>query len=185
MFKVFILPTGISPASVYKLRPNNFQITTDFDAADIVQFNCGDDLSPELYGQANTGKSWNNYQLDLTEIGYWTRAISSGKKCVGICRGAQLINVLNGGSMVQHIEDGRHMGPHKLENGLEVYSDHHQLIVPSGTADVMDRSEHGDPEVLCFETDRLVNQLGFQFRPEAGSLESKNYFLDTILKEFS
>ena len=103
---------------------------------------------------------------------------------VGICRGAQFLNVMGGGRMYQHVEG--HCRNHlitDLETGKEVYvsSTHHQMMMPSPgailvataaiggsrewmedgilTKDVSDK----DIEVVFYEN---IQALCVQFHPE-------------------
>lgn len=64
----------------------------------------GVDVSPEMYGGQPLRPEWagdpirDRYELDLLR-GF----IDAGKPVLGVCRGAQLINVFHGGTLVQDI----------------------------------------------------------------------------------
>jgi len=172
-------------------KSSRFRVVTDEDIADIVVFSCGEDLSPSLYKQRNTGQSYNNPMRDVKELASYRKAKNSGAVCVGICRGAQLLNVLNGGSMVQHIEDNRHFRSHKARvvgtnEDFTVPSDHHQLIViPTATdapVTVAVEAFDGDPEVFWFEQTRSI---GFQYRPEAALGSDASRLFETAVLNFT
>lgn len=60
---------------------------------------------------------------------------------IGICRGAQLLNVFNGGKLYQHV-DGHARGPHpahdvRNDNALVVSSLHHQMMRPAANATLL------------------------------------------------
>jgi putative glutamine amidotransferase len=63
----------------------------------------GDDISPEHYGQDITAKVKVDPQRDEMEIRWIKRALEHRIPLLGICRGAQLINVVRGGSLHQDI----------------------------------------------------------------------------------
>jgi len=58
----------------------------------------------------------------------------------GICRGGQFLNVMNGGSMWQHVNNhiGNHMAFEVLtQKEIIVTSTHHQMMVPTDEALVL------------------------------------------------
>lgn len=71
------------------------------------------------------------------------RAIEEGKPIVGICRGAQLLCILNGGKLYQHTiprEGQQHPIAVKTEDGvvniLHTRASHHQIMRPEGEYEV-------------------------------------------------
>jgi len=92
----------------------------------------GEDVSPALYGHITskfTGEV--NLNRDAKDLLVAYCAIRSNIPLLGICRGAQLINILAGGSMIQHCD--KHTVWHNMqtEDGrvMEVSSTHHQMMV--------------------------------------------------------
>ncbi|MCB1671372.1 MAG: gamma-glutamyl-gamma-aminobutyrate hydrolase family protein [Gammaproteobacteria bacterium] len=73
---------------------------TDFQALVI---GGGDDVSPEHYGHDITEKVKPDPERDRLEIDWIRRALSNRIPLLGICRGAQLINVVLGGTLYQDI----------------------------------------------------------------------------------
>jgi putative glutamine amidotransferase len=63
----------------------------------------GDDISPEHYGQDLKAKVKLDPQRDEMEIRWIKHALKHRMPLLGICRGAQLINVVRGGSLHQDI----------------------------------------------------------------------------------
>ncbi len=63
----------------------------------------GDDISPEHYGHDITEKVKPDPERDRLEIHWIEKALSSSIPLLGICRGAQLINVVLGGTLYQDI----------------------------------------------------------------------------------
>lgn len=110
----------------------NYERIDDYKEADFLLLSGGSDINPDLYGE-NKGKYTNSSSVrDKTEIFYYDVFIDKPK--VGICRGGQLLTVLNGGKLIQHV-DGHH-GNHNMttfdykNQGMQITSDHHQMMWP-------------------------------------------------------
>lgn len=120
-------------------------------AADAVVLLGGEDVSPDLYGAA-TGyerESRHHHGGDLAQIAVVRDAVRRRAPLLGICRGAQVINVALGGTLVQDLTAPGHRTETLLQDlnfarhGLvvdrtrrlsraildtEVHSAHHQAI---------------------------------------------------------
>ncbi len=115
---------------------------------DTVIFCGGEDISPTLYNQKPNrycGATETLSSRDLWELEMYILAEKAGASMIGICRGAQLMCALNGGSLYQHVTN--HSGSnHKMTTNegetIEVCSVHHQMMNPMNT-------EH---EVLAWAT---------------------------------
>lgn len=103
--------------------------------ADILLFTGGPDVAPRLYGQLLHSRTMPEVRRDTHDQIMF--GMGKDKFKVGICRGAQILNVLSGGSMIQHVFGGAHKKPHDLrlcQTGNIIYnvpSTHHQLMIPS------------------------------------------------------
>lgn len=64
----------------------------------------GNDIEPKLYGQS-PGIHTTDYSIrrDSSEVLLATWALADKKPILGICRGMQLVNALQGGTLYQHI----------------------------------------------------------------------------------
>ena len=76
----------------------------DLTGADLVVFTGGEDVTPTLYGEEpHPFSSWNwkrdQYEKEIFEIAAFHRI-----PMVGICRGLQFLHVMNGGKLIQHVE---------------------------------------------------------------------------------
>lgn len=69
----------------------------------------GSDISPEHYGGTLQGKVKHDSERDDLEIRWIKKALREDLPMLGICRGAQLINVVHGGNLY---DDIRHMREH-------------------------------------------------------------------------
>ena len=63
----------------------------------------GDDISPEHYGHDITAKVKPNPKRDELEMRWARKALQDNIPILGICRGAQLINVVLGGTLFQDV----------------------------------------------------------------------------------
>lgn len=68
----------------------------------------GDDVSPEHYGHDIKARVRPNPERDRLEIDWIRKALATGLPLLGICRGAQLINVVLGGTLHQDIRPIRY-----------------------------------------------------------------------------
>lgn len=75
------------------------------DTADALLISGGQDMDPAVYGQDNTS-SWkvrresDDFDLEITR-----RAVERGMPVLGICRGAQVVNVAFGGDLAQEVQE--------------------------------------------------------------------------------
>lgn len=68
----------------------------------------GDDVTPALYGEELGDPAWaGDLQRDRWEIALYRAALAAGRPVLGVCRGAQLINVAEGGSLFQDVQTMR------------------------------------------------------------------------------
>lgn len=139
MPKVFIVGNDYSISNMF-LR-QGWTITDHIDEKiDLIQFTGGEDVDPSYYGEARHPMTRSNPKRDAEEAAVfheWVGVVNMA----GICRGGQLLNVLNGGKMWQHVNHHAVHGTHSatdLRTGqvLQVTSTHHQMMQPSHTADV-------------------------------------------------
>jgi putative glutamine amidotransferase len=63
----------------------------------------GNDIGPELYGGEEAPKARIDPQRDALEVQWIDKALNWGVPLLGICRGAQLINAVAGGSLHQDV----------------------------------------------------------------------------------
>ena len=76
---------------------------TDHEPLNAIVIGGGNDIGPEQYGGQHTTKVKIDPERDKLEIAKIKQALADGIPLLGICRGAQLINVVLGGSLHQDI----------------------------------------------------------------------------------
>lgn len=103
----------------------------------------GADVDPSLYDMPRSNKCGrSDLDRDLKEKAEMEDLIKQGVPIIGICRGAQLLNVVNGGILVQHI-DGHATGNNhwctEVETGfsMRVSSTHHQMMVAHQDGEIL------------------------------------------------
>ncbi len=144
---------------------------------DLVCFTGGEDVSPELYGANKHPTTFNNPSRDAYEADIFQLCKDRGIPMVGICRGAQFLNVMSGGEMYQDVS--YHVGSHlitDLETGESIWvsSTHHQMMKPSSKA-VLVASAHLAGERVwwdngVFNKDTSKEDIEVVFYPETKAL---------------
>jgi gamma-glutamyl-gamma-aminobutyrate hydrolase PuuD len=144
--------------------------------ANLIQFTGGSDVDPSYYKEEKHATTWSSPMRDAQEAHIFNSF--KGTPMAGICRGGQFLNVMNGGSMWQDVNN--HVGGHQMRVGNEVInvtSTHHQMMRPSpdghvvGIANLSTRREtatevnhdfpYDDTEIVVYG-----NNLCFQPHPE-------------------
>ena len=135
-----------------------FRGTNDLMLADLCVFTGGEDINPRRYGEKmifECGRP--NDQRDTHEETVFKSCVEFQVPMIGICRGAQYLNVLNGGKLWQHVDN--HGSDHYIRCLLtdEVFkatSTHHQMMRPTEDAEVVAVAEKIKPDVT-FKTPSL------------------------------
>lgn len=136
------------------------------------------DVDPSWYGEKNTGSKKPFIWFDRMQIRLIQKFAAAGKPVLGICRGAQVINVAFGGSLYQDL-GGYHNGPQPtmVKEGSWLYRmfgseystkhNHHQAIKKIGRGLVPTQwcTQDGVTIVEMVEG-RDLPVWGLQFHPE-------------------
>lgn len=136
---------------------NGYEVVKDLGDADIICFTGGSDVQPVMYGHDKHYTTQDNPKRD-DDCQMIYGSAKKGAFFVGICRGGQFLNVMNGGVMYQHVDN--HCISHKATNlltgeELHVSSTHHQMMYPPA---------HGQ---VVMEGDKR-NTRGVVYAPELG-----------------
>jgi gamma-glutamyl-gamma-aminobutyrate hydrolase PuuD len=178
----------IAAGGVPVLLPPVPEAAAAVDRLDAVVLSGGPDVGADRYGArphplAGVPRS----ERDCAEAAVLRRALERGIPVLGVCRGAQMLNVELGGTLVQHLPDvvghtGHNPSPGvfgavtvTLEPGsrvgaavgpsVSVLCHHHQalgLLAPGLT--VTGRAADGTPEAVELDGHRFV--VGVQWHPE-------------------
>jgi putative glutamine amidotransferase len=100
------------------------------DALDGLVFSGGSDLTPELYGaDADPETKGTNPARDRGELALLTAALERDLPVLAICRGVEVLNVIRGGDIVQHLPDVVGNESHREVPGT--FSDHPVRVDPT------------------------------------------------------
>jgi putative glutamine amidotransferase len=152
----------------------------------------GVDVDPSLYGEERHARTQEpDPTRDAIEIALLREALDRDLPVLAICRGHQVLNVVMGGSLLQHIEDWSHSpvrdatdyddrtsGRHEVDlrgvlrdllgaDRVEVNSRHHQAVTPDRLApglQVLSMSDDGYVEGTTDPSKRWL--LSVQWHPE-------------------
>lgn len=169
-----------------------FEPTLKVDEADFILLSGGADISTHLYGEEVNGAHAPTLKRDALEIYAIGVGRAWGIPVFGICRGAQLLHVMNGGRLIQHLPSHKTYN-HKMkraDNGnviCEVNSLHHQgipideAIQMYGANNVAINEDEVSVEAFVDEKRKV---FGVQYHPEfAGCSEGgKRFFVEMIHK---
>lgn len=158
----------------------------DGERFDALVISGGNDIGPELYGGTEMPKARIDRARDELEISWIHRALEEGWPLLGICRGAQLLNVVLGGSLVQDIRPLRQRTSNRASlvatkrvtlapgsrvarvchrSHLRVNSLHHQAVDRAGDGlRIVGRDRDGICQAIEGSRDHRV--LGVQWHPE-------------------
>jgi putative glutamine amidotransferase len=142
----------------------------------------GADVDPAEYGQARHEKTEVEPERDALELPAARKAIAEKVPVLGICRGFQLLNVVLGGSLVQHLDGhgrdprgraGQHRARVRAGSRLGeilgkpevlVNSSHHQAVRAENLAPGLFAAATTDDDLVeAFEGDGV---LAVQWHPE-------------------
>ena len=140
---------------------NDHVLVDKVEDADIVLFTGGEDVDPSLYGKEKHYTTFSNLSRDLEEKEIFEK-VRPDQVCCGICRGSQLMCVLNGGLLVQNCTNhalGYTHTIHNNEHMFDITSTHHQMQYPYNMS-----SKYYD--VLYFANHRSDNYEGDGIDPE-------------------
>jgi gamma-glutamyl-gamma-aminobutyrate hydrolase PuuD len=195
------------PYAVYVHGPGRYPVIKMFEAqagykvvpdpadAEIIVFIGGPDVEPRRYGEAPIPATHFVRDRDKYDLKVFNKFPNAIK--VGICRGAQFLNVMSGGKMWQDVD--HHTKPHFLfdidsERKVFVTSTHHQMMRPGKESVLIAKayqshvreaeglrivgSQDPDPEVLWYPN---TKSLCFQPHPEfKAASETRGYFFELL-----
>jgi putative glutamine amidotransferase len=124
------------PAGVAAAGGLPVELTRDADVSDMISrldgliVSGGADVDPSKYGAApEDGLGATEPDRDDWELALLRAAIDQKVPVLGICRGAQLLNVLMGGTLVQHVGRDEGDGHPRFEEDRSVAA-HHMAAAP-------------------------------------------------------
>ena len=160
-------------------------IETLLDLADGVVFIGGRDYDPHTFGEERHPMTQLDRLRPSFDLVFGRAVLERRMPVLGICAGCQLLSIINGGKLIQHLDNAEQhrFTFHRAEvseygwfaravkknagETLEVNSFHHQAVDPEfpGTGmKITARAFDGSVEAIELAGERMV--LGVQFHPE-------------------
>lgn len=189
-----LVAAGATPVLLPSIDPEHAAGVVD--RMDAILVSGGGDIDPAVYGADNQASSEIDPVRDRWELALVEATRAAGKPLLGICRGAQILNVAFGGTLEQHVWDSEahpdlwnenrtflRLGTHDVAlTGIlrEIYgkdrrrvnSYHHQSVDRVGDGlEVIARADDGRPEALTSTDDWPA--LAVQWHPERLDLDDE------------
>jgi putative glutamine amidotransferase len=176
------------------IPPSEEGIDETLEALDGIVFSGGADVDPALYGATPHPETDEpQARRDAGELALLSAALERDVPTLAVCRGFQLLNVVRGGDLVQHIPDELGHEEHKQVPGVfsehpvevkagtrlgdvvgetsTVTSHHHQAPGRVGTG-LVETAWAADGTLEGVEDPSRRFALGVQWHPEAGDDDS-------------
>lgn len=113
------------------IPPSTEAVQETLDLVDGIVFSGGIDIDPEVYGHARDERTDPAQpHRDAAELALLEKALEQDVPTLAICRGFQLLNVLRGGDLIQHLPE--HVGHDGHRETMGVFSVH-PVEVKGGT----------------------------------------------------
>lgn len=112
--------------------PKPYCIVETTDEADIVVFTGGPDVNPEIYQHQKHPTTSVSLSRDTADRNIYAEAKELSLPMLGICRGAQFLCVMAGGTLIQNQSNllGSHVLQTFTKKSILTTSDHHQAQYP-------------------------------------------------------
>lgn len=186
----------------------DFSIVHKPEYADIICWSGGSDVTPGIYNDVRHKTTWCDVERDTRCKLLWDKARPDQFR-VGICRGSQFLNVMNGGTLWQDVDQHAIAGEHVLyydinatdapHQEIPVTSTHHQMMRPNMLATVWGwcyrstfrdlggddhrqsdfKKEGPDIEIVHYPKTKT---LCFQPHPEYGYKPTEDLFWDCLTR---
>lgn len=197
--RIFLTLSRRRPGNAQALE--NYRIAIERAGADVMALHPGDqpaddydglllagggDVDPARYGQENVACGPIDDVRDELELGLARRALAGDLPILGICRGFQVLNIVMGGTLIQHIEGHKKTDPASEivkhygvrpaagsrlaqatgEGPLIVNSSHHQAVTRDTLAPGLTPTVELDGIIEAFEAAHASWVVGVQWHPE-------------------
>ena len=122
----------------------------------------GSDINPSYYGEEINGSRDIDTERDKREVEITVKFLETEKPILGICRGHQLLNVLLGGALTQHLSNA---SDHTQKNGID--NIHTLKASPKGVV----YNLYGDCFFVNSSHHQAISKIGEGLIPTAFSMD--------------
>lgn len=204
--KVFVVGGAIGYANWIK----DVELVNSPEKAQIILFTGGEDVDPSIYNCKKHPRTWSNIRRDHIEQDIFNK-ISKNQLIVGICRGSQFLCVMNGGLLVQDVQNHSLWGTHEITNGKDKYqitSTHHQMQYPynlpkedydilywtdglsngyyaGDKIDPIKIIENGEPEIVLYHKKNKSKCIAIQGHPEMMEYCELHDMLNNLIEKYA
>lgn len=146
----------------YEWEPTSFPFFTSYKELkdyDVVLFLGGHDVTPSFYDSVKHHTTMNDYRRDLYEYDVFKYCLENNIPMVGICRGAQFLNVMNGGKLIQDLDNHTtyHMITTTDYGEILVSSSHHQMMMPTSLAKIIGETKISTFKLFMNEDEKEID----------------------------
>jgi putative glutamine amidotransferase len=153
--EVFVAEQSAEPLLAEMFAKTGCTKAKSLAQADLVVFTGGADINPELYKEdpKRTHPTTRiDKERDARDMKVYADALAMRIPMLGICRGAQFLHVMNGGTLYQDVDN--HGRPHSMsthDNLLlaNVSSTHHQMCIRNEKMEVLATARKSTSRYLC------------------------------------
>ena len=163
MPKVYVVGGGFDFTQMF--TKERWELSKDMLSSDLVQFTGGADVSPSFYGERPHVMTNCNLIRDKRERIIFNIALKYKIPMVGVCRGGQFLNIMNGGRMWQHVDGHIGKGHHKTVDtdtgeSFNASSTHHQMMIPHKTGKIIAIAKEATKKEKLGKSGQIISLLG-------------------------
>lgn len=181
----------------------------DLQEGDVLIVWGGEDISPSLYNKPKTKFTYASSSPSSRDQKEWDlmkRAVELKIPIIGVCRGAQMLCALAGGTLYQDVRN--HAGPNHFvhtKHGEKVLTNslHHQMMCIENTNHILEAWTEGrspfyvdvnaegevfnnrpevDPELVLFPD---VKGMAIQWHPEMSQMDQQYDYIQHVCRYYS
>ncbi len=202
---VFVVGGGqyyYRPFSMFGEYTDNPEILDHPERISLVLFTGGEDISPFLYNHKVSRKTYTSPERDQYELKIFNEVFSLNLPIAGVCRGAQFLCAMAGGTLFQHVNG--HSREHFCKTWdnriINMSSTHHQMQNPPKDAKILAWAEptlsntfivqddvEVDPPPFEYECVYYpsIKAVGMQYHPEMMHPDEEGHrFAEELVNEF-
>lgn len=192
---VFVVGGGkwyYEPFSRFGIYTDDHNILDYPEKIELVLFTGGEDIGPDLYGHEPSVLTYCSPKRDRYEVSIYNEVLELKLPMAGVCRGAQLLCAMAGGTLYQHVNNHGRSHDVMTWDGRDIWmsSSHHQMQIPPLGAEILAWAAPKLSDIYIGENDEempapafececvhypSIRAVGMQYHPEAMTESSKGF----------